>query len=167
MEPTHVLLWLKALLVGGLASYLSVFVLNNLTDPRTNSAAVERMLSMRELRADPDLGNGVLWRAIESPVLHRLAYAGVIVAQLVAACLMWWAAAAIVASGLAGFHPDAVSHALALSDLGLLVFVALWLGMVVVGNWFSYWVKMGPVQQGHLTLLLLGIGTAILVNLGT
>ncbi|MGA8113132.1 MAG: DUF2165 family protein [Actinocatenispora sp.] len=166
MSPTEVMLWLKVLLVAGLAAYLSVFVLNNLTDPKTNSAAVGRMLSMRELRADRELGNGVVWRAVESQAVHRLAYYAVILIQAGAAVLLWWAAVLLASAGFGDFQPDATSHAVALADLGLLVFVALWLGVVVIGTWFSYWVKMGPVQQGHMTLLLLGVGSVIVVNLG-
>jgi predicted small integral membrane protein len=147
------LIAIKVLIVAGLAGYLTLFVVNNLTDPRTNSAAIPRMMTMRDLRADPPLGSGVLWRAIDSPTLHRLAYRVVIAVQAVGAFLLWWGAATL---GWAG---------LTVANLGLLVFIALFLGFLLAGLWFSYWVKMGPVQQGHLTLLLVGLAAVIVVNL--
>ena len=147
---------IKVLVVAGLAGYLTLFVLNNVTDRRTNFAAIPRMMTMRELKADPPLGSGVVWRAIDSPAVHRAAYVLVIVVQAVGAVLLWWAAL-LLARGAAG--------GLGMANLGLLVFVALFLGFLLVGLWFSYWVKMGPVQQGHLALLQVGLAAVIVVNL--
>ena len=122
-------------------------------------------MSMRELRDDPELGKGVTWRAVDSSAVHRVAYCAVILTQAAAAVLLWWSTVVLAGVGFGGFHPTALSHAIAVADLGLLVFVALWLGVVVIVTWFSYWVKMGPVQQGHMTLLLLGVGSVVVVNL--
>jgi len=146
---------IQVLVVAGLASYLTLFAVNNVTDPRTNSAAVSRMMTMRELRADPPLGSGVLWRAIDSPGVHRAAYRLVIAVQAIGALLLWGGAATL---GWTTAGPT-------VANLGLLVFVGLFLGFLLVGLWFSYWVKMGPVQQGHVTLLLVGLAAVIVVNL--
>jgi predicted small integral membrane protein len=155
------MLAIKVLVVAGLAGYLTLFVINNVTDARTNSAAIPRMMSMRDLKADPPLGSGVLWRAVDSPTVHRAAYLMVIAVQAVGAILLWWAAALLGWAALTG----ATTAGLAVANVGLLVFVALFLGFLLVGLWFSYWVKMGPVQQGHLTLLLVGLASVIVVNL--
>lgn len=157
MSPADTLMWIKTLVVAGLASYLSIFVLNNITDPGTNAAAIPRMMTMRELREDPPLGQGVLWRAIESPAVHRIAYLLVIAVQTVAALVLWCAVILLLFAG--------TGTALAVANLGLAVFVALFLGFVLTGLWFTYWVKMGPVQQGHLTLLLIGLASVLVVNL--
>ncbi|GAA0898376.1 DUF2165 family protein [Pseudonocardia zijingensis] len=151
----------KMLIVAGLAGYLSLFVLNNLTDPRTNSAAIPRMMTMRELKADPPLGGGVLWRAIDSPAVHRVAYGLVVAVQAIGAVLLWWGAVLLGWTAATG----GATIGLTVANLGLLVFVALFLGFLLVGVWFSYWVKMGPVQQGHLTLLLVGLAAVVVVNL--
>jgi predicted small integral membrane protein len=159
MNPAHVLVWIKALVVTGFAVYLSLFVLNNLTDQTTNSGAIVRMMSMRELKEDPDdLGRGVVWRAVDSPVVHRLALYAVVLVQAVTAVLFWRAATLLVAAGLGGYSAGPVRAAVAAADLAMLPFTALWLAMLVVGLWFSYWVKMGPAAQGHLNLF----GTALL-----
>jgi predicted small integral membrane protein len=152
---------IKILIVAGLAGYLSLFVLNNLTDPRTNSAAIPRMTTMRELKAEPPLGGGVLWRAIDSPAVHRMAYSLVVAVQAIGAILLWWGA------GLLGWAAatGGATIGLTIANFGLLVFVAQFVGFLLVGLWFSYWVKMGPIQQGHLTLLLVGLAAVIVVNL--
>jgi hypothetical protein len=31
---------------------------------------------------------------------------------------------------------------------------------------YAKWVKMGPVQQGHMTLLIISVAAVIVVNLG-
>jgi len=86
--------------VGGYALYVSLFVWNNMSDPLTNSGAIEPMMTMRGLKEAPLLGRGVVWRAVDSPL------------------------------------------------------------------WFVYWVKMGPVQQAHTTLLFIALFGVIVVNLG-
>lgn len=164
MDPQHVLVWVKAMLDAGLAGLLSVFVVNNVTDPGTNAPAVGRMLSMRELRADPVAGRGVRWRAIDSAWVHRVAYLLVVLAQAGSAVVLWWATALFVTAGAEGYHTGAVSDALAVADLGLGLFIAMWLAIVVIGTWFTYWVKMGRVMQGHMTMLIVGLASAAFLN---
>ena len=63
MDPAHVLVWLKALLAAGFATW-----------------------------DDPPLGQGVVWRSIDSSAVHRAAYRLVIAVQALTAALLWWAA---------------------------------------------------------------------------
>lgn len=35
--------------------------------------------------------------------------------------------------------------------------MALWLAFMVGGFWFGYWIKQGPIQQVHTTLLIISI----------
>ncbi|MBP8534620.1 DUF2165 family protein [Streptomyces sp. MK37H] len=166
MDPAHALVWIKAILVGGLAAYLTLFVLNNLTDQDTNSGAVARMMTMRDLKEDPDgLGRGVVWRAVDSPVVHRLAFYAVVLVQTAAAGLLWRATAMFVAAGLDGYGARPVRDAVGAANLGMLPFTGLWLAMLVGGLWFSYWVKMGPIQQTHLTLLITSLLSVLVINL--
>lgn len=166
MDPAHVLLWVKVILVGGLAAYLSVFVLNNLTDQTTNSGAIGRMMTMRELKEDPARpGRGVLWRAVDSPVVHRLAFYAVILVQTVTSVLLWRAAVLLVSAGAGGYRSDPIRDAVAAADLGMLPLTGLWLSMIVIGLWFSYWIKLGPVQQTHLTLLMTSLLGVLVINL--
>jgi predicted small integral membrane protein len=159
------LTWGKAVVVAGFAAYLALFVINNLIDPATNSAAVGRMMSMRELRDDPPWGQGVLWRAVDSPAVHKIAYRLVIAAQALTSVVLWWATVMFVRAAITGYQPGALRSAVALADLGLCLFIGIWLSFILTGLWFSYWVNMGPIQQGHLTLLLISIAGTVLVNL--
>lgn len=117
MDPSDVLVWIKAVVVAGFAGYLSLFVLNNLTDRGTNSGAIVRMMTMRELREDPDgLGRGVVWRAVDSPAVHRGALYAVVVVQAATAVLLWRAAVLLVGAGVAGAPADTTREAVAAAD---------------------------------------------------
>src|SRR5262249_29342395 len=125
MGPGESLLWIKALLVGGYALYLSLFVWNNVSDPLTNSGAIEPMMTMRGLKEDPLLGRGVVWRAVDSPMIHRLAYGLVIIVQAVAAVLLWRATVMLVHAGATGYARADIRSAIGAANLGLLVFLGL------------------------------------------
>jgi predicted small integral membrane protein len=166
VSPSESLLWIKALLVGGYATYLTLFVLNNVTDPVTNSGAIEPMMTMRGLKEDPLLGRGVVWRAIDSPFIHRAAYRIVIAIQAVAAVLLWRATVMLVEAGTRGYRASDVHSAVGAANLGMLVFVGLAFAFMLTGLWFMYWVKMGPVEQAHTTLLFIALFGVIIINLG-
>lgn len=166
MSPSESLLWIKVVVVGGYAIYLTLLVLNNVTDPVTNSGAIEPMMTMRALKEDPPLGRGALWRAVDSPLVHKAAYGIVIVIEAVAAALLWRAAIMLGGAGAGGYGEDRVRAAVAAADLGLLVLVGLALAFLLTGLWFVYWVKMGGVEQAHTTLLFIALLGVIVVNLG-
>jgi predicted small integral membrane protein len=166
MHAAHSLLWIKTLLVGGFAGYLTLFVLNNVMEPGTNSAAVPRMMTMRELKDDPPLGKGVLWRAIDSPLIHRLAYRGVVVVQTAAAVLLWRAAVMLILALAHGYAAGDVDGAIAAANLGMLVFLGLAFAFVLTGLWFMSWVKLGPMEGAHTTMLFLALFGVIAINVG-
>lgn len=74
---------------------------------------------------------------------------------------LWWGTVLLVRSGVTGYPTARLRSAVAVTDIGLAAFVALWLGFILTGLWFSYWVKMGPVQQAHMTLLIISICAVI------
>jgi predicted small integral membrane protein len=166
VNPSQSLLWIKALVAGGYALYLTLFVLNNVTDPVTNSGAIEPMMTMRGLKEDPPLGQGVVWRAIDSPSMHKAAYRMVIVVQAVAAVLLWRGTVMLVQAGVGGYGASDVRSAVGAVNLGMLVLVALALAFVLTGLWFVNWVKMGGVEQAHTTLLFIALFGVIVINLG-
>lgn len=86
-------LWqMKALVVAGLAGWLSLAVLNNMVDFGTNRFLLSNVTSMRELKADPTLGRGLIGRAVEGDGYPALILRVVIVVQIVIALLLWRAA---------------------------------------------------------------------------
>lgn len=161
---------LRAVLITGMAAWMSVAVLNNATDPGTNIHLIGTMLSMEPLLGDPVLGNGLEWRALEA------GYAGmvldvVVVVQAVIAALLWrtgWLYGRLsfgVEGNADGSEVEFMARRAA--NLALCAFSGLWLTFMTGGFWFGYWMKQGPAQQVHMTLLLIAIGCGLLVNSDT
>ncbi|MCY1380066.1 hypothetical protein D9M69_678510 [compost metagenome] len=48
--------------------------------------------------------------------------------------------------------------------MALTCFLLLWFGFVCGGLWFGYWMKQGPIQSVHMTLILIGIGALLFVQ---
>lgn len=97
--------------------------------------------------------------------VHRLALYGVVLVQAVTAVLLWRAAVMLMAAGLGGYSAGPLRDAMAAANLGMLPFTGLWLAMIVGGLWFSYWIKLGPVQQTHLNLLKASLLSVLVINI--
>lgn len=152
------LLQTKAMLVSGLALWLSLAVANNILDPRTNITLLRQMMGMEELQRDGVLGQGLLWKAVRAPFAAPALLTCVIVCQLVIAALLWRG------GYLLAFGPDPVA-AIDSARLALSAFAALWLFFLCGGMWFGYWIKLPQPQMVHLTLLVISIGALVLIHL--
>lgn len=149
---------LKALVVGALAAWLSVAVLNNIVDFATNRYLLAKMTSMQELKDDPDLGRGLIGRAVERGAYATAILRIVIVAQTAVALLLWRGA------GHLAITPDR-ALSVGAANLGLGAFLTLWFCFLVGGLYYGYWIKMPQVQQVHLVLVVISLGAMILVNM--
>lgn len=146
----------KAVLLVGLAAWMTVAVVNNASDPGTNHVFVGAMLEMRLLQDDPDgLGRNLLWRAVPAGLASPLLWLIVLVQAGIAAYL-WKAGLACAASVLRkdAELPDAARQTALRALTG---FMALWLAFMVGGFWFGYWIKQGVIQQVHMTLLIISV----------
>lgn len=125
----------KALLVAAVALYVTLVVVNNLTDYGSNYAFVHHVLWM-----DSTLpGNHGLWRAIHPLWVHVVFYDGIIGWEIVTAVLLW---AGSVQLFRAVRQPGAVfQKARSLAIGGLTVGLLLWLVafLSVGGEWFLMW----------------------------
>lgn len=139
----------KALYSVGWACWLLVASINNMTDAGTNRLLLQRMIGMHELRADPALGKGLLWRAVDSETTCRW------ILNAVICCHMFIATALLYAAWLfvTGAPIDESTAAGTLAFTGL---CGIWFAFLCGGLWFGYWMKMPQVQQVHLSLLTLG-----------
>lgn len=146
----------------GLALWLSVAVLNNLTDPGTNRALLGHTLSMDLLRADEGLGAGLLWRAWPGDWSRMVLYA-VAALQSGIAVLLWRAAYAYFAIAIHG-NGTGLAAARHAAVLALSCFLMLWMGFICGGLWFGYWLKQGPVQSVHMMLILISLGALLYVQ---
>ncbi|GAB3128222.1 hypothetical protein GCM10027160_53570 [Streptomyces calidiresistens] len=157
------LLPLAVVLLGGITVWLSLIAINNITDFGTNRALLEQTISMEALKEDPLRANGLEWRAMPES-LAVPALIAVIAHQVGTVALMWRAVATGVrvlrrkgGTGLVDF----LRH----TNHSLVAFLGLFIGFLVGGLWFGYWMHLGPVQQVHLTLLIIGALVAVVVNL--
>lgn len=113
------------LLVGG----------DNLIDYGTNFAFVTHVMSMDTIFPDSML----TWRAVTSPLLHHVAYAGIIAAELLSGALC--VAGAVRLWGARGATAQHFNAAKELAVAGLVLGFFLWFfGFLVVGGeWFQMW----------------------------
>lgn len=125
-------------LLNGL--YIALVALGNITDYGTNEAFVRHVLAMdtTNFGGEPGMGldNDVMWRAMTNPTLQETAYIGIIAWETLSALVLLGA----VVPWLRG-RRDGYRTARALSTIGLLMLVALFLGgfIAIGGEWFQMW----------------------------
>jgi hypothetical protein len=84
--------------------------------------------------------------------------------QGLGAALMWRSVVLWVLALGSAPGSSVLNAALAATNLALLVYMALWIGFLVGGLYFGYWIKQGPFQVAHLLLFTLTLLTAIFIN---
>ncbi len=147
----------KIVMVLAFAFYASLVALNNLTDYDSNFVLVSQVLTMDTTFPD----NKGLWRAIESPIIHRIAYGFIIFTEIVIAGLC----------GLGSFRlyksiksATAFNQAKGLAILGLTLGFILWFTgfMTIGGEWFLMWQsEVANGQQAAFRLVMIIIATLI------
>lgn len=145
----------RLLVLLGLAMWLSIAVLNNLTDASTNRLLLSHTISMDLVRADMVLGTGLLWRAWSADWAPVVLYL-VATAQFVCAFFLWWSAV-LFARACVLSDVRVLFKARNRAVLALSLFVLLWLFFICGGLWFGYWLKQGAVQMVHLSLIVIGL----------
>lgn len=131
----HPLRLLQALTVF-LAGLYGLFVFaGNLMDYDSNYQFVRHVLSMDTTFE----GNALMWRAIDSPVIHTIAYIGIIAAEGVFAALGLIGSIKLflARNGDLTSYNRARSWGFAAYGMGLLIW---FLGFIVIGSeWFAMW----------------------------
>lgn len=156
-----------AVLVALNGLYILLVAFGNITDFDTNRAFVQHVLAMdtTNFGADPgtNLDPDVMWRAITNSTLQDIAYVGIIVWEsatalvLIAAVIFW------IRERGTGFRT-----ARALSTIGLLMLIALFLGgfIAIGGEWFQMWksTAWNGIDAAFRNAML-AIGALIVVHL--
>lgn len=150
-----------AIALFALAAWLSFAVLNNIRDPNTNRHLLGQMFTMQMLAEDPNLGKGLLKRSIDSRGFPVVVLGAVVAIQLLLAAALWVAAISV---GMAWIGRLETEIAVAVANLAIAGFTALWSLFLCGGMWFGYWMKMWQVQQVHLTLFVIGLLAFLLVQ---
>ena len=152
----------RFVLLFGLAAWLTIAAINNLTDPQTNRLFLGQTISMEMVKADSILGSGLIWRAWPAQWSWYLLY-GILIFQFFTASLLWHAA---VSYSRAITHNSIRSLVKARDRavLALTFFLILWLFFVCGGLWFGYWLKQGVIQSVHMTMILITLASLIYVQ---
>ena len=164
MDQLAVVLGMKTLFLCGLALWFSLAILNNITDPGTNTFLIGQMMRMDLLKEDPNMGNGIKWRALTAPALHKGVLRTIVVVQLISVTLLWIAVIKFAATW--GFQTTLtnVADATVFGNIGLGAFAAIWILFWSGGMWFGYWMKTPQIQQVHMTLLIMSMIGFMVVN---
>lgn len=140
-----------ALATYGLVALLAGF--DNIVDSGSNLPYVVHVLSMDTVFENTTLR----WRAITSPVAHRVAFGGIVATELTIGALSLWSAALL---GRSVRDPDVFNERKRAGVLGLLLGLALWFfGFYAIGGeWFLSWQSTQWNSTGvglQLTVLIL------------
>lgn len=152
----------RLVVVMGLAVWLSIAVINNLTDPGTNRLLLGHTISMDLIHTEDILGAGLIWRAWPAQWSTALLYL-VVSIQITCSAFLWWAGLSYTKALLLN-DPHLLALARNRAFLALSLFVLLWMFFICGGLWFAYWLKQGAIQAVHMTLILIGIGALLFVE---
>ena len=125
----------KAVLVFAIALFYTILVLNNITDYGSNYEFVRHVLMMDSTSP----GNHVMWRAVNSPLVHTVFYIGIIAWESVTMLLCWWGGVRLLKS----YRADKAQFAAALTVAVIALTTSLLMWLVafldVGGEWFLMW----------------------------
>ena len=125
----------KCALVLGIALFCSLVVFNNLTDYDSNFQFVKHVLQMDSTFP----GNKGMWRAINTPWIHAVAYGSIIAWEALTSAVLWWGFARLAKA--VRCTPTEFDAAKAQTVAGLTMGMLLWfVGFIAVGGeWFLMW----------------------------
>lgn len=151
----------KLLLLATIALFYTLVVFNNLTDFDSNYQFVRHVLMMDSTFP----GNQGMWRALNSPALHLVAYWSIIAWEFVTMVLCWWGVWHLL-ERLKGPAAD-FNAAKRIPILALLFGMLLWLGafLTVGGEWFLMWQSAKWNGQQAAFRMLTTIGLVLLLML--
>jgi len=145
--------------VGLIAAWLTTGVVDNIRHPEINEAFTAQVMKMTRMKEGyPDEYAQVAHRAITSRSIQKLSFRLVVAAELMAALVLWAGVVALLMA-LAGVGSVETGKAVAL--LGATLFLLIWGGFLVVGNYFSYWFCHEGAQNTHYQMTLWGLGNMI------
>lgn len=87
-ENISIVLGMKCLFLIGITLWFTLVMINNMTDSGTNLHLIGQMMRMDLLKEDPYMGNRIEWRAVKSPVIHKMVLIFVILLQFLAVIIL-------------------------------------------------------------------------------
>jgi len=149
----------KAVLVFAIALFYTILVLNNITDYGSNYQFVRHVLMMDSTFP----GNHLMWRAVNSPLIHTGFYLSIIAWESVSMLLCWWAGLRLLKS----YRADRSQFvaALDLAVIALTTSLLMWLVafLDVGGEWFLMWQSQKWNGQEEAFRMFTVVGLVFLV----
>jgi len=151
------IVWIyKGMVLFGTGSWMLMAACNNLLDAKTNVILLTRMMSMEEIRLDGKMGQGLLYRSIQSslfvfPMLRTIAAMQLVIG------LSLLVSSVLIMNIPFYFIEISESIVAIVVNLSILSLTLHWFVFLIGGLWFGYWIKMGQVQMVHFTMLILSI----------
>ena len=151
----------QILFVFLIGTFAALVTINNLRDAPSNLRFVTHLLSMDTVFPDSALKR----RAIESPMLHRLAFGCIVVVEAMTALLC--IAGAVYLAPLLRAGSDEFHAAKSLAFAGLGLGFALWFGgfMAIGGQWFASWQSKDWNGRESAFMFYAAIGMVFLILL--
>ena len=138
-------------MVLSFALYASLVAFGNVTDYHSNFFLVSHVLAMDTTFPN----NQSMWRAIESPVLHHIAYSVIIGTEVVIALFCWVGGFRMLKT--AG-NAVTFNHSKKMAIVGLTLGFLLWFTgfMTIGGEWFLMWQSdVANAQQAAFRLVVI------------
>jgi predicted small integral membrane protein len=151
----------KLLLLAGIALFYTLVVFNNVTDFDSNYQFVRHVLMMDSTFP----GNHGLWRALQSPAVHRTFYVSIIAWEFATTILLWWALAILIRA-LRG-SCDAFNAEKRVAIMALTLSMLMWLvAFLTVGSeWFLMWQSRNWNGQEAAFRMFVVVGLVLLILL--
>ena len=125
----------KVLLIFGVALFYTLVVLNHITDYDSNYQFMRHVMTMDTTFP----GNRGMWRAMNSPAVHTMAYITIIAWEALTMALCWWGGVRLArASRFSALEFHRVKQ---LGIVGLTLGLIQWLVVFlsIGGEWFLMW----------------------------
>lgn len=157
-DITMVIRLSKVALIAATALFLTLIVMNHLTDYHASFQFIKNILSMNSVY----LYNQNSWRSITSPVLQHLIYGGMTLWEVLAALLCWGG----VYQTWQKLNHITFHQAKFLAIMGLTLSLLIWMFAFIGGQWFLMWQsELWNVQDVVFQRLMLTVAILIFVSL--
>ena len=125
----------KTLLVLAIAFYYTIVVFNNTTDYESNHQFIRHVLMMDSTFPD----NTAMWRAINSPAIHTLAYITIIAWESLTMILCWWGGIKLARNLKASAATFQQAKIIAITGLTLSLLLWFVAFLTIGAEWFLMW----------------------------
>lgn len=126
---------LKIALLAGVALFLTVSALDNITTPGAGYRVIKTAASME---AAPQLA-GAMWRAVANPAVVAFMFGLTVLIEALAACLCWLGAARLWSARRAGAAAFQRAKRYGLLGCGLSALLYHMAFLTIGGEWFLMW----------------------------